>query len=427
MTATGERADLLILNAGQLLTLAGGPQRGHDLGELGLVADGAVAVRDGRVLAAGPSDEMRRKFEAERLLDAEGRVVMPGFVDPHTHLIWAGDRAHEFEERLSGVPYLEILEAGGGILSTVRETRRASLEALVAAGRQRLRRMLALGTTTAEAKTGYGLDVETELRILEAIVVLDEEGPWELAATLLGAHAIPPEFEQDADGYVEYVKEEMLPEVESWWRQRCAGRELPFFDVFCERGAFDVEQSRTLLGSADERGFPLKLHADEFEGLGATQMGVELGAVSVDHLVETPPAEIEALGRSVTVAVSLPCTPFGLGQDRYTPAEAFLKAGAVLALATDLNPGTAWCESMQFALAVACRELRLTPAQAIAAATINAAAAIGRARMIGSIEPGKLADLLILEVSDYRHLGYRFGGNLVTKVIKRGQVVVENG
>lgn len=420
------RAELLVTNASQLLTLEGGPQRGRRLGELGLVPEGALAIRDGRILAVGPSAEMQRKFKAERQLDAGGRVVMPGFVDPHTHLIWAGDRAHEFEQRLSGVPYLEILESGGGILSTVRATRRAPLEKLVESGRERLQRMLLMGTTTAEAKTGYGLDTETELRLLEAIVVLDEEGPWELAPTFLGAHAVPPEFEQDPDGYIEYVEVEMLPEVEGWWRQRCPGRELPFFDVFCERGAFDVEQSQALMRSADARGFPLKLHADEFESLGGTRMAVELGAVSVDHLVETPEDEIEALGNSVTVAVSLPCTPFGLNQDRYTPAQAFLEAGAVLAVATDLNPGTAWCESMQFALAVACRKLQLTPAQAIAAATINAAAAIGRAEDIGSLEPGKRADLLILDVSDYRHLGYRFGGNLVSKVIKRGQLVVEN-
>lgn len=421
-----ESADLLITNAGQLLTLEGGPQRGPRLGDLGLMDDAAVAIRDGRILAVGPSDDVRQRFEPARRLNAEGRVVMPGFVDPHTHLIWAGDRAHEFEQRLSGVPYLEILEAGGGILSTVRETRRATVEELVESGRERLQRMLAMGTTTAEAKTGYGLDTETELRLLEAIVALDEEGPWDLAPTLLGAHAVPPEFEEDAAGYVDYVQNDMLPEVERWWRQRCPDRELPFFDAFCERGAFDVEQSRSLLRSANELGFPLKLHADEFEGLGGTQMAVELGAVSVDHLVETPEAEIEALGRSETVAVSLPCTPFGLGQERYTPAEAFLQAGAVLAVATDLNPGTAWCESMQFTLAVACRELTLTPAQAIAAATINAAAAIRRAESIGSLEPGKQADLLILDVSDYAHLGYRFGGNLVSTVIKRGQVVVEN-
>lgn len=425
MSQTNDHVDLLLHSAGQLLTLEGGPQRGAQLGQLGLLQDGAVAVRAGRIVEVGASTDLRRKYRAERALDVAGAVVLPGFVDPHTHLVWAGDRAAEFEQRVAGVSYLDIMEAGGGILHTVRQTRAASVAQLVAAGEKRLRRMLRHGTTTAEAKTGYGLQTETELRQLEAILKLDESGPIDLAPTLLGGHALAPEFENDPDGYVAYVCDEMLPAAERWWRAQQPARELPFFDVFCEQGAFDVQQSRAMLQAASERGFSLKLHADEFQGLGGTRLAVELGAVSVDHLVETPETDIQALGRSVTVAVSLPCTPFGLGLDRYTPAEDLLQAGVVLALATDLNPGTAWCESMQFVLAVACRQLHLTPAQGIAAATINAAAAIGRADTIGSLEPGKAADLVVLEVDDYRQLGYRFGGNLVAKVIKGGQVVVE--
>lgn len=423
--AASSSVDLLIHSASQLLTLAGGPQRGARLGELSLIEDGAVAIKDGSILAVGPSGQLQRELKSASRLDATGRVVMPGLIDPHTHLIWAGDRAGEFEQRLAGVSYLESLEAGGGILATVRATREASLDSLVRAGRARLQRMLRLGTTTAEAKTGYGLETATELRMMEAIVRLDREGPWDLAPTLLGGHAIPPEFEGDADGYVRLVCEEMLPAVTDFWTEEGQGRQRPFFDVFCERGAFDLEQCRRMLNAAADSGFPLKIHADEFAALGATSLAVELGATSVDHLVETPPAEIEALGRSSTCAVSLPCTPFGLGLDRYTPAGALLDAGALLAIATDLNPGTAPCESMQLAIAIACRQLKLTPAQAIAAATINAAAAIGRADDRGSLEEGKIADLLILQVDDHRQLGYQFGGNLVAQVFKRGQLVVD--
>lgn len=427
MNSSDHTVDLLVFNAGQLLTLEGGPQRGGELGRLDIVDDAAVAIRDGRILELGPSQALRERYSAARELDAGGAVVMPGFVDPHTHLIWSGDRAHEFEQRVGGVPYLDILQAGGGILHTVRKTRAASVEQLVAEARGRLQRMLALGTTTAEAKSGYGLETTAEMRQLEVIVELDDEGIVELAPTLLGGHAVPPEFDGDPDGYVGYVLEDMLPGVESWWQARYPNRDLPFFDVFCEEGAFDLDQSRKMLEAAATRGFPLKVHADEFQGLGGTRLAVELGAVSVDHLVETPETDMEALGQSVTVGVTLPCTPFGLGLERYTPAQEILSAGAVLALATDLNPGTAWCESMQFAIAVGCRQLHLTPAQAIAAATINAAAAIGRADRIGSLESGKSADLLILTVDDYRHLGYRFGGNLVAYVIKGGKVLVERG
>ncbi len=419
--------DLLIHSAGQLLTLAGGPQRGARLGSLGIIRDGAAALHAGRIAAVGSSDELRRHVEPKAEIDGQGRVVLPGLIDPHTHLIWAGSRASEFEERVAGVPYLEILERGGGILHTVRQTRASDLETLIARGRSRLQRMLRLGTTTVEAKTGYGLTTDSELRMLEAIVRLDEEGPWDLAPTLLGGHAVPPEFHGDPDGYVSLVCEEMLPAARERWQEMGHRDELPFFDVFCEKGAFNVVQCRTMLTAAAALGFPLKVHADEFEGLGGTALAVELGATSVDHLVETPPRDIQALGRSETTAVSLPCTPFGLGESRYSPASALLEAGALLAIATDLNPGTAPCESMQFAMAVACRQLHLTPAQAIAAATINAAAAIGRAGERGSLEQGKLADLLILDALDYRELGYRFGGNLVAKVIKRGQVAVERG
>jgi len=415
---------MLIHSASQLLTLAGGPQRGSDLGNLGLIEDGAVLVRGGLIEAVGPSEALLRAYPNEERFSADGRVVMPGFIDPHTHLVWAGDRAQEFEWRTQGKTYQEIAAAGGGILATVRATRQASLEALIAQARRRAQTMLRYGTTTAEAKTGYALEPAGELRLLQAILALNEEGPLELVPTYLAAHDVPPEYRQDANAYVEMMCNKMLPELRTWWLENVPGRPLPFVDVFCESIAFNLEQSRRILTCARALGFGLKIHADEFDNLGGARLAAELGAVSADHLVKTSAGDIRALASSNTVAVALPCTPFGLADAHYTPARAILEAGGLLALASDLNPGTAWCESMQFVIALACRYLKLTPAQAIAAATINAAAAIGAAERLGSLEPGKQADLLVLEVEDYRHLGYRFGGNLVARVMKRGRWVV---
>jgi len=414
---------MLIHSATQLLTLAGGPQRGRDLGKLGIIENGAILIREEKIFDLGATAEMREKYPDEPTLDASGSVLMPGFVDPHTHLIWGGDRAKEFEMRLEGAQYLDILKAGGGIISTVRETRTASLESLLAQTRPRLMRMFATGTTTVEAKTGYGLQTATELRMLKALLTLDDEGPLELAITFLGAHAIAPEYKDDPQGYTDHIVDEMLPIVRDWWETHAPRRQRPpFVDVFCETGAFDLAQSRQILEKAKELGFPLKIHADEFDNLGGASLAAELGAVSADHLVVTSDEDIAALANSETVAVSLPCTPFGLAHCDYTPAQKMLDAGVILAIATDCNPGTAWTESMQFSIALACRGMKLTPAQAIAAATINAAYAIRREDSIGSLEVGKQADLLMLSVPDYRQLGYRFGTNLVKKVIKRGRV-----
>jgi imidazolonepropionase len=415
---------MLIHSATQLLTLSGGPQRGSSLGRLGIIDNGAILIRNGKILTVGTTRELLAAYPQEVALDASGCVVMPGLVDPHTHIVWAGDRAAEFEMKMAGAKYLEILAAGGGIISTVHKTRESSLENLMAETRPRLARMFAHGTTTAEAKTGYGLNAEAELKLLQTILALDAAGPLELVPTFLGAHAIPPEYAGNPQAYTDLLCTEMLPYIAHWWNSHpsTTSRPLPFVDVFCETGAFDLPQSRQILTKAKELGFPLKIHADEFDNLGGTTLGVELGAVSVDHLVKTSDSDIQALAASNTVAVSLPCTPFGLAETEYTPAHKVIAADGLLALASDCNPGTAWCESMQFVIALACRSLKLTPAQAIVAATINAAHAIRRASQVGSLEPGKQADLLILSVPDYRHLGYRFGTNLVKQVIKRGTV-----
>lgn len=412
---------MLIHSASQVLTLSGPPQRGGQLGRLGVIQDGGVIIRSGKIFLTGKSDDLLREYPGEERLDASGRVVMPGFVDPHTHAVWAGDRAAEFEMRLQGKTYLEIMEAGGGILSTVEKTRAASLAQLKAESRPRLEEMFAQGTTTVEAKTGYGLDYEVELRMLQALLELDEEMPIEICPTFLAAHAVPPEFEGDSEGYTDLIVREMLPDLQDWWKAR--GEEpLPFVDVFCETGAFSLAQSRKILEAARDLGFPLKIHADEFDNLGGARLAAELDAVSADHLVVTSPEDIQSLAESETVAVGLPCTPFGLAEGEYTPAREILASGGLLAVATDLNPGTAWGGNMQFALALACRYMRLTPREAIAAATINAAAAVRRQDRIGSLEPGKQADLIILDVDDYRHLGYRFGSNLVQSVIKKGNL-----
>ncbi len=421
--------DLLVHSAGQLCVTppqAGGPQRGAHLGELGLIEDGAVAIHAGRVVAAGLTHELACQYRAARAIDARGKVVCPGFVDPHTHLVWMGDRAAEFEQRIAGATYMEIMAAGGGIMSTVRATRDASVEELVAAMWPRLDRMLAHGATTVEVKTGYGLETGAEMRQLEAIVALDRSHPATLVPTFLGAHAVPAEYKGRADAYVDLVIHEMLPAVVE--KSRALGLEcLPFCDAFCEIGAFDLAQSRRILEAARALGFPLKIHVDEFASLGGTRLAVELGATSADHLVTTSPEDIAALGAADTVAVSLPCTPFGLGHHDYTPARALLEAGAALALASDCNPGTAWNESMPFVIALACRYLRLTPAQALVAATLNAACALGLGDRVGSLAPGYAGDLLILDAPDYRHLGYRFGANPVAMVIKGGKVVAVNG
>jgi imidazolonepropionase len=416
--------DLIVHGARQLLTIASpeGPRRGPSLGRLGIVEDGAVAIEGDHIALVGrTNDVLAQAGEAARLIDASGKVVLPGFVDPHTHIVFAGDRAAEFEKRLQGTPYMEILAAGGGIMNTVRATREASLEDLVRQSRARLDRMLAHGTTTVEAKTGYGLDTGNELKMLEAIQQLDQSHPVDLVPTFLGAHAVPVEYQGRADEYVDLVIEEMLPALE---REGYLGTEKPLFcDVFCEEGAFSVEQGRRILERARDLGMGLKIHTDEFKSLGGTTLAVELGATSADHLACTTEEEIALLAASDTIGVLLPGTPFGLAEDHYSPARKMIDAGVAVALATDLNPGTCYCESMPFIQALACRQMSMSPAETIVASTINAAFAIGRGHEVGSLEVGKMADLIILDVPDYRHLAYRFGTNPVHAVIKGGRLI----
>lgn len=400
--------DLLITHATQLLTMDGG---------LGLVEDGAVACHEGRVVAVGPTaDVLAQVDSAAETLDARGHVVMPGFVDAHTHLVYAGDRVAEFEMRLRGATYLDIMAAGGGIMSTVRATRAASDDELLAATWARLDRMLSLGTTTVEAKTGYGLDADTERRMLGVIAESNRLHAVDLVPTYLGAHAVPTEYAGRADAYTDFI-------VEDLGKLAAEGQPIAFVDVFCDAGAFTVEQSEAILTRAQALGYRVKIHADEFAHLGGAALAARLGATSADHLAVTPAEDRAALAAAGVTAVVLPGTSFGLGHAHYADARALIDAGATVALATDLNPGTCVCESMPFMIALACRYTGMIPGEAVVAATRHAAAAVGQGHESGSLAVGKQADVLLLEAADYRWLAYGFGDNPVRRVIKRGRVV----
>lgn len=417
------KADFLLINAGQLVTVAGNsdhPKRREKLSEISVVTDGAAAARDGNVIAVGSTSDIQERVELEEdavVVDAAGKVVLPGLVDPHTHVVFAGSREHELEMKIQGMPYLEILARGGGILDTVRSTRAASREELFKAAKKYLDEMLAQGTTTAEAKSGYGLTLDDEMKMLEVISDLQEAHPVDLVPTFLGAHAIPADYKEDPDDFVELIIQEMLPAVS---RSGLA----KFCDVFCEEGVFSVEQTRRILSEAKRLGFGLKIHADEMVPLGGSELAAELGAASADHLMVISDKGIEMLAASDTVAVLLPATTFCVMGEQYAPARRMIEKGAAVALSSDFNPGSSPVNSLQIVMGIACRQLKMTPAEVISAVTINAAHAIGCASSVGSIEVGKKADLVVFDAEDYRYLMYRFGTNLIDKVIKSGRIVV---
>ena len=417
--------DLLIHSASQIATGAGegGPKRGAEMRDVGLIENGAVAIADGLIVAVGDTESIRSNYQARQTISAAGRAICPGFVDPHTHTVFGGDRVHEFEMRLQGAGYMQIMAAGGGIVSTMRHTREASVEELAASAARRLDEMLALGSTTVEIKTGYGLNLAAELKMLQVIALLDQTHPCDIVPTFLGAHTVPPEYSGDKDGYVDLVIEEIIPAAAAWYGEsHFAAKEIPFFvDVFCEDHAFDVQESRRILEAGIAAGMRAKIHADQFNSLGGVQTAVELGAVSADHLDFSGADAIAALAGSDTIATPLPAVNFNLGVDYYADARAMIDAGAVLALATDINPGSAPCYSMPLVMATACRFQKLLPSEALNASTLNAAYAVGLGERLGSIEPGKQADLLILKEADYRHIAYFFGHNPVYSVIKQGR------
>jgi imidazolonepropionase len=416
-------ADLLITNAREVVTCAGfsvRPARGADQGSLGVVSDAAVVVRGDRIVAVGSRQRLERTTRARRVLDARGGVVLPGFVDAHTHLVFAGDRVDEWQERLSGKSYLEIQQAGGGILRTVRATRAARLPALLANGEHWCRVCLQHGTTTLEIKSGYALDDTGEIKLLRVIQELAESSPQDIVATYLGAHLVPPEYLNRRQEYIELILATQA---------RVAELQLAeFVDVFCERGAFSLAETERLLVAAQALGFGLKIHAEQFTSMGAAALAAKLGACSVDHLEQVDEAGLEALARAPEppIAVLLPCAAFHLGLAEGAPARRLVEAGVPIALATDFNPGTAPSPSLPMAIALGSRSLGLSVAECIVASTINAAHALRRGATTGSLEPGKRADLVICDVPDHRWLGYAFGFNPVRQVIAGGRVVVEN-
>ena len=413
---------LLITGISQLLTLRGSTaRRGASLSKLGIVKDGAVLVRNGRIAAAGTRREVESSSESRNAekLDVAGRVVLPGFVDSHTHLIHAASRAEEYELKIQGVSYEEIAQKGGGILNSVKKLRAATKDALKQRARAALEAFVSHGTTTVEAKSGYGLDTASELRILTLQKELREGQPLDIVSTFLGAHVVPEEFRRKADGaerYTTMVIEKMLPEV--------AGQNLAeFCDVFCDRGAFTRLQAKRILMEGKRHGLVPRLHAEQLSRKRAAQLGVELGAASCDHLEQINSSDISALAGSRTAATLLPGCGFHLGWRNYAPARKLIDAGAIVALATDYNPGTSPTVSMPMILSLACTQLRMTPAEAIAAATINGAYALRREKIVGSIETGKQADLAVFEVEDYREIPYYFGEHRCWMTLKRGEII----
>lgn len=415
-----EKVDLLIVNADELVTLGGGNQKprvGKQMRELGIIRNGGLAIKDGVVVAVGKTPEVAKVYRAETILSANGKTVLPGFVDPHTHLVFAGSREEEFQMRVEGASYMEILSAGGGILKTVKETRKASMEKLVDLGIKTLDIMLEHGTTTVEAKSGYGLTTKDELKILEAAKRINQLHCVNVVSTFLGAHAIPPEFRDNPNGYVNLVVEDIIPKV--------AEKGLAeFCDVFCERGVFTLEQSRRILSAGKSHGLKPKVHADEMSMLGGAELAADVGAVSAEHLLFSSVEGIKAMAEKGVIAVLLPAAAFSLMMGRYADARLMIDSGVPVALATDFNPNCL-VENMQLVIAFACHFMRLTSAEAITAATINAAHAVCRAGEVGSLEVGKKADVVILDVPNHKFLGYHFGVNLVDKVIKNGRVVVD--
>lgn len=410
---------VLVRGIRQLVTLRGpaAPRRGNQLRELAIISDGAMLISGGRLAQVGPASRIENLAESRQAEEwkCPGHVVIPGFVDSHTHVAFGSPRLDEYEMRLRGATYEEIARAGGGILASMRAVRAAAPSRLRHQARIQLSRMAASGTTTVEAKSGYGPDEASETKILRLLRSLDGD-PAGIVPTYLGLHALPAEFAGRPDDYVDAVIEGLLP--------RIARRKLArFADAYCDRNAFTLEQTARFLAAARREGLGLRLHASQFANLGAVQLAAGLGAQSVDHLEAIEAAEVETLARSSTIATLLPGSVFHLGLSRFAPARALIDAGAAVALATDFNPGTSPSGAMPFVVSLACSQMRMTPAEALAAATINGAHALGLAAETGSLESGKWADFAVLDCSDYRELPYYFGMPLVSMTVRRGEII----
>lgn len=409
-------SDLLVVNIGTLATPVGKSARGGvDQGAVRVLHDAWVLIENGVVTGVG---EGTPSHAAAQRIDAGGRLVTPGLVDAHTHLIFGGWRHHEMALKLQGVPYLDILSQGGGILSTVEATRAATEEELAAKARLALDEMLALGTTTCEAKSGYGLDMENELKQLRVVHRLNEGQPVELISTFMAAHALPEEYKDNREGYLALIIDQMLPYV-------AEHKLAEYCDVFCETGVFTPAESQRILTAAQKLGLGAKIHADEIDPIGGSQLAGQIGAVSAEHLIVCPDEGIASMAKGGTIACLLPATSFYLGAT-FAPAKKMIEAGVPVAIATDFNPGSTPNLSLQLAMNIACYRYRMTPEETLTAATLNAAAAIGRADRVGTVETGKQADLLLWDADNLNYIFYRYGSNLVKTVIKAGQVVKQN-
>ena len=411
-------SSLAVLHASQLVTLAGPkrPRVGTELSSLGIIFNGGMLVRDGKIESVGPSDEIEKNVGDADIMDARGSVVMPGFVDAHTHLVFAGNRLEDFERRSRGETYEQIAKAGGGIWSTVEKTRAASERDLLAQAKKHANWFLGCGTTTVEAKSGYGLTVEDELKILRVLRQLREEVPLEIVPTFLGAHAVPRNLSPDE--YLDLVITEMLPRV-------TAEELAEFCDVFCERGYFDIDQSRKILSEAKKLGLSLRGHVDQLTNSGGAKLMAEMDATAADHLEQTDQQGIAALKKANVQPVLLPGSVYALGSSRYPRAREMIEAGLAVVLATDFNPGSSPTPSMPMILSLACTQMKMSPAEAITASTVNAAYNLNRGDKIGSLEPGKLANFVIFDCQDYRELAYWFGMPITHSLYVTGQRVVE--
>ncbi len=417
------KATLLVKNAGQLITMSGPvPRIGPQMSELGLIENGGLAAAGDEIMAVGKSDEVEGQTQlAENciVIDAKGGVITPGLIDPHTHPVFSMTREKEFEMRTLGKTYQEIAAAGGGIRSSVRDLRATSKEIIMEKTRKRLDKLLKHGVTTAEAKSGYGLTTESELMQLKIIQELNSSHPIDLVPTFLGAHEVPDEYQSNREKYIEIIINKMLPVV--------AERKLAeFCDIFCEENVYNIDESKKIQSAARDLGLKLKFHADELNSTGGAELAASLKATSADHLVYISDNGIKALAESGTVAILLPGTSFSLCSKQYAPARKLIEAGAIVALATDCNPGSSYTEHLPFMASLASLNMRLTAAEAISAMTVNAAYAVGREDRAGRLETGMPADIVIWDMADYRELPYHYAVNLVTHVIKSGKLVVEN-
>ena len=412
-----KHVDIIIKNASQLVTAASDiPKFRKDLRALGIIEDGALGIIDGRIFCVGNTEEILRTYTADTIIDASKKVVLPGFIDPHTHPIFVKTRENEFEMRLQGKSYKEISQTGGGIRASIQDVRNASLEELVELGLKRINKMLEMGTTTIEAKSGYGLTTESEIKMLKAIQMINEISHMEIIPTFLGAHEYPEEYKNDHEKYIDILINEMMPAVKE---QNLA----EYCDIFCEEHVFTVSESRRILNAAKELGFRIRFHADELEPIGGAELAAEVNAVSADHLVAISDKGIIRLKEAGVIPILLPATTFSLGLKKYAPARKMIEAGLPVALSTDFNPGSCNCDSQQFVTSLACLQMKILPSEAINAITINAAHALERGNIIGSLEVGKQADIIILDMPTYQYLPYHLGSNTVETVIKKGKII----